>query len=186
MKTSETGGEIAMKEMDYAEGFWNPYVAGVALGLVLLLTFYLMGTGLGASGAVARTSAVIAHAVAPSAVEHNGYYKGFYKPGSKNPLVNWIVVEVAGVFLGGIVAVITARRFRPGVGRGPTASVGLRLGLAFTGGLIGGVGTRFALGCTSGQALSGGATMAVGSWVFMMAVFATAFAAAYFVRREWS
>ncbi len=42
------------------------------------------------------------------------------------------------------------------------------------------------MGCTSGQALSGGATMVVGSWVFMMTVFATAFAAAYFVRREWS
>jgi uncharacterized protein len=185
MKTSETS-EIVMNKLDYAQGFWNPYVAGVALGLVLLLTFYLMGTGLGASGAVVRTSAVIAHVVAPDAVERNGYYKELYKPGGKNPLVNWMVVEVAGVFLGGIVAVLTARRFRPGVGRGPTAGVGLRLSLAFFGGLIGGVGTRFAMGCTSGQALSGGATMVVGSWVFMMAVFATAFAAAYFVRRQWS
>lgn len=175
-----------MKREDYAEGFWNPYVAGVALGLVLLLTFYLMGTGLGASGAVDRTSAVLAHAVAPQAVEHNGYYKQFFKPGAKSPLVSWIVFEVAGVFLGGLVAVLTARRFRPGVGRGPTASVGLRLSLAFVGGVIGGVGTRFAMGCTSGQALSGGATMVVGSWAFMMMVFATAFAAAYFVRREWS
>ena len=152
----------------------------------MLLTFYLMGTGLGASGAVARTSAVIAHEIAPSTVESNGYYKEFYKPSAKHPFVNWMVVEVAGVFLGGLIAVITARRFRPGVSRGPTASVGLRLGLAFVGGAIGGVGTRFAMGCTSGQALSGGATMAVGSWVFMMAVFGTAFMAAYFVRREWS
>jgi uncharacterized membrane protein YedE/YeeE len=175
-----------MKQLDYAQGFWNPYAAGVALGLLLLMTFYLMGTGLGASGAVARTAAVIAHEVAPSAVENNGYLREFYKPGSRHPFVNWIVVEVAGVFLGGLVAVLTARRFKPEVGRGPTASVGLRLSLAFFGGIIGGVGTRFAVGCTSGQALSGGATMAVGSWVFMMAVFATAFAAAYFVRREWS
>jgi uncharacterized protein len=175
-----------MMDMEYAKGYWNPYVAGIALGLVLLLTFYLMGTGLGASGAVARTSAVIAHGVAPTAVEHNPYYKGFYKPGGKYPLVNWMVIEVLGVFIGGLIAVLTAHRFRPGVGRGPTASVGLRLGMAFGGGIVGGVGTRFAMGCTSGQALSGGATMAVGSWVFMMAVFATAFVAAYFVRREWS
>lgn len=175
-----------MKELDYAKGFWNPYVAGVALGLVLLLTFYVMGTGLGASGAVARSAAVIAHGVDPSAAEQNPYYKEFYKPGGKNPLVNWIVFEVLGVFIGGLVAVLTARRFRPGVGRGPTASVALRLPLAFVGGIIGGIGTRFALGCTSGQALSGGAVMAVGSWVFMMAVFATAFVTAYFVRREWS
>jgi uncharacterized protein len=175
-----------MSKRDYAEGFWNPYVAGVALGLVLLLTFYLMGTGLGASGAVARTSAVLAHAAVPGAVEQNNYYKSFYKPGGKNPLMNWMVFQVAGVFLGGLVAVVTARRFRPGVGRGPTAGVGLRLSMALIGGVVGGVGTRFAMGCTSGQALSGGATMVVGSWVFMMAVFATAFLAAYFVRREWS
>jgi len=174
-----------MREPEYAEGFWNPYVAGVALGLVLLLTFYLMGTGLGASGAVAATSAVVAHAVAPAAVEHNAYYQTFYKPGAKSPLASWMVFEVLGVFLGGVVAVLTARRFRPGIGKGPHFGVGSRLALAFGGGVVGGIGTRFAMGCTSGQALSGGATMAVGSWVFMMAVFATAFAAAYFVRREW-
>jgi uncharacterized membrane protein YedE/YeeE len=96
------------------------------------------------------------------------------------------VLEVVGVFLGGVVAVLTARRFRPGIGKGPNASTGLRLTLAFLGGIVGGIGTRLAMGCTSGQALSGGATLVVGSWVFMMAVFATAFAAAYFVRREWS
>jgi uncharacterized protein len=173
-----------MKELDYAKGYWNPYVAGVALGLVLLLTFYIMGTGLGASGAVARSAAVIAHQVAPTQVEQHPFYQSFFK-GGKNPMVNWIVFEVLGVFIGGFVAVLTAKRFRPGVGRGPTASVGLRLSLALIGGIIGGIGTRLAIGCTSGQALSGGATMAVGSWVFMMAVFATAFATAYFVRREW-
>ncbi len=175
-----------MKEPDYAKGFWNPYVAGIALGLVLLATFYLMGTGLGASGAIARTAAVIAHNAAPQAVENHAYFKEFYKPGAKNPFVNWMVVEVVGVFIGGLVAVITARRFRPGVGRGPHAGVFMRLALAFLGGIVGGIGTRFAMGCTSGQALSGGATMALGSWVFMMIVFATAFTAAYFVRREWS
>ena len=175
-----------MKELEYAKGFWNPYVAGVALGLVLLLTFYLMGTGLGASGAVARTAAVVAHAADPAAVEQHPFYKEYYKPGGKHPLNNWIVVEVLGVFLGGLVAVLTARRFRPGVGRGPTAGVGIRLALALVGGIIAGIGTRLALGCTSGQALSGGATLAVGSWAFMMAVFAAAFVTAYFVRREWS
>ena len=175
-----------MKHADYAEGFWNPYVAGVALGLVLLLTFYLMGTGLGASGAVDRTAAVVAHAVAPESVEQNAYFSQYFKPGGKNPLYSWMVFEVLGVFLGGAIGVLTAGRFRPGVGRGPTASIGLRLSLALGGGVLAGIGTRFAMGCTSGQALSGGATMAAGSWAFMMVVFATAFSAAYFVRREWS
>ncbi len=175
-----------MYERDYNQGFWNPYVAGIALGLVLLLTFYLMGTGLGASGPVARLAAVTAHSVAPAAVETNGYFKDFYKPGAKHPLVNWTVIEIVGVFVGGFLAAVSAGRIRPGVSRGPSASVGLRLTLAFLGGAVAAIGTRFAMGCTSGQALSGGATMVLGSWVFMMAMFAAAFAIAYIVRRQWS
>jgi hypothetical protein len=42
-----------------------------------------------------------------------------------------------------------------------------------------------AQGCTSGQALTGGATLALGSWAFMMTMFAAAYAIAYFVRKQW-
>jgi uncharacterized membrane protein YedE/YeeE len=48
-----------------------------------------------------------------------------------------------------------------------------------------GIGARIGRGCTSGQALSGGALLSVGSWIFMMAVFAGAYCTAYFVRKEW-
>jgi hypothetical protein len=34
--------------------------------------------------------------------------------------------------------------------------------------------------------LSGGAVLSVGSWVFMFAVFAGAYALAYFLRRVWN
>ncbi|MFH0960193.1 MAG: YeeE/YedE thiosulfate transporter family protein [Pseudomonadota bacterium] len=174
-----------MSKPDYAEGYWNPFIAGIALGLVLLLTFFIMGNGLGASGAVARTAAAISHAVDPQAVEQNQYFRNFYKPGASGIFVDWIVFEVIGAFFGGLVAVLTARRFKLSVGKGKSFPVSLSLVLAFFGGILGGIGTRFAIGCTSGQALSGGATMALGSWVFMMTVFATAFVAAYFVRKEW-
>ncbi len=49
-----------------------------------------------------------------------------------------------------------------------------------------GVGAKLARGCTSGQALSGGALLNVGSWAFMMMVFAGAYAIAWFVRRQWT
>ncbi len=174
-----------MKEYDYQKGLWNPYLAGVVLGLVLLVTFYIMGSGLGASGAVARTAVVTAHIVAPSAVENNGYMGRFYKPGKKHPFVNWIFIEVIGVFIGGFLGALTGKRLKWGVAKGERASVGLRLPLAFGGGLFWGVGTRFAMGCASGQALSGGATMVLGSWVVMMAMFIAAFGFAFVVRREW-
>jgi uncharacterized membrane protein YedE/YeeE len=58
--------------------------------------------------------------------------------------------------------------------------------MAFLGGTIFLYGARMARGCTSGQALSGGATLAAGSWVVMFASFASAYALAYFVRRLWN
>ena len=56
---------------------------------------------------------------------------------------------------------------------------------AFIGGALMGIGAKLARGCTSGQALTGGALLNVGSWIFMLMVFAGAYAAAYFVRRQW-
>lgn len=48
-----------------------------------------------------------------------------------------------------------------------------------------GLGAVLARGCTSGQALTGGALLSVGSWTFMLATFAAAFAVAPFARRLW-
>ena len=48
-----------------------------------------------------------------------------------------------------------------------------------------GAAARVTRGCTSGQALSGGALMSVGAWAFMFSVFAGGYATAWFVRKEW-
>jgi hypothetical protein len=48
-----------------------------------------------------------------------------------------------------------------------------------------GVGAIFARGCTSGQALTGGALLSVGSWLFVGATFASAYLVAPLLRRLW-
>ncbi|HPB95372.1 MAG TPA: YeeE/YedE thiosulfate transporter family protein, partial [Polyangiaceae bacterium] len=53
------------------------------------------------------------------------------------------------------------------------------------GGIISGIAAQVARGCTSGQALTGGAQLALGSWIFMFAVFGGAYGLAYFVRKQW-
>ena len=68
---------------------------------------------------------------------------------------------------------------------GPHTTVRRRLAFAMLGGFVSAFGTRLARGCTSGQALTGGATLAVGSWAFMLAVFAGGYALAYFFEKEW-
>jgi hypothetical protein len=78
------------------------------------------------------------------------------------------------------------RRLKVEIRKGPRVSVRARLGLAFLGGAIMGYGALLARGCTSGQALSGGAVLSVGSWAFAMAVFAGGYAVAWFVRKLWN
>lgn len=163
---------------------WNPYFGGFALGLVLLASYLILGHGLGASGAASRIGAAALHAVAPEATEHNSYF-GHYFSGPSSVFNAWIVFGVVGVFLGGLLSAVTGGRHRAGVTRGPRISIPARLALALTGGVLMGFAARLARGCTSGQALSGGALMSVGSWVFMLSVFAGGYALALVVRRQW-
>jgi len=164
---------------------WNPYVGGVALGLVLLGTFLVVGRGLGASGALTRLTARAAEAVAPTWVHANTALGPYFANGARW-WDDWLVFELVGVALGGLVAALTAGRLRFQIERGPRISARARLAFALLGGVITGFGARMAMGCTSGQALTGGATLALGSWAFMFAVFGGAHGLAYFVRRLWT
>ncbi len=164
--------------------FWNPYVAGVVLGLVLLGSFLVMGFGLGASGAATRLAVGAAHLVAPKTIEANTYFRQYVGDG-KHVLDDWLVFEVLGVFLGGALGAYSGGRMRLGLEKGPRASRGTRLLLALVGGGLMGFAARLARGCTSGQALTGGAALSLGSWVFMMAVFTGGYVLAPLLRRQW-
>lgn len=171
-------------DLERSERFWNPYIAGFALGLVLLTTFLVMGKGLGASGAANRVGIFVAEVVAPAHVAANPSMTA--TKGGGHVLDDWLVFEVLGVILGGAIAAVTAGRFGAKVIRNAGTSVATRLAFAFSGGLLMGLAARAARGCTSGQALSGGAVLSVGAWMFMLSVFAGGYAAAWFVRRQWS
>lgn len=166
------------------EKYWSPYAAGFMLGLVLLATFFLMGRGLGASGGVMRTITYVVDKVDAGHVDHNPYFAK-YAGGEKNPLKDFLVFEILGVIVGGFLSGALAGRLKFKTDKGPHISVRGRWILAFIGGGLMGFGARLAKGCTSGQALSGGATLALGSWAFMMVMFVAAYAIAYFVRKQW-
>ena len=88
----------------------------------------------------------------------------------------------SGALLSGLLA------GRVGVGRSRRARASrsaTRLAFAFVGGALMAIGAAFARGCTSGQALTGGALLNLGSWAFMMCVFGGAYAVAWFFRRQW-
>lgn len=163
---------------------WNPYLAGVALGIVLLASFLILGKGLGASGAASRIAVAAVDVVAPEHVAGNAYLARTVESGA--PLHHRLVFMVIGVFLGGLIAAYSAGRLKRGILHGPRIGKRSRLALALGGGVLMGIAARLALGCTSGQALSGGALLSVGSWVFMFSIFGGGYAAAWFVRRQWT
>ena len=168
-----------------ARAYMNPYLAGLGLGLVLLAAFVIMGRGLGASGALSSLVAWVTSLVSPAHAQGNEFYLG-YLEGDGHPLKSWLVFEVIGVLVGGFISGALAGRVKLSVEKGPRIGNRGRYLLAFFGGSLMGIGAKLARGCTSGQALTGGALLNVGSWAFMLMVFAGAYALAWFVRRQWT
>src|SRR6266508_846491 len=188
---ASTTHEVAPPDEEVQEGvpvvasraYMNPYLAGIGLGLVLLASFVAMGRGLGASGAFSAAVAWAVNAVAPGFVARNEYLSPYIGDGSTHPLKAWLVFEVMGVFAGALLSGLLAGRVKRTIEKGPRVSNGARLLLAFAGGMLMAIGADLARGCTSGQALTGGALLNAGSWAFMMSVFAGAYAVAWLVRR---
>jgi hypothetical protein len=167
-----------------AKPYINPYLGGLLLGLVLFTAFFLTGNGLGASGGLNRIQVFFEDLVVPAHVDRTPYLLTM-AGGDSNPLDSWIVFITVGVVFGGFIAGWFNGRVRVETNKGPQISKYTRWSMAFLGGAFMGYGARFARGCTSGQALSGGAVLSLGSWAFMFAVFAGAYALAYFVRKLW-
>ena len=165
--------------------YLNPYLAGIGIGIALLLAFVLVGRGLGASGAF---SSVVTSAVSTASPEHARASADYarYLPPNSSPLRDWLVFEIAGVVLGAGLSAKLAGRARFSTDHGPRAAPSSRLVYAFAGGMTMGIGAKLARGCTSGLGLTGGATLSVGSWIFICAAFASAFAIAPLVRRQWT
>ena len=164
--------------------YWSNITAGIGLGLVLLAAYYIAGRGLGGSGAVARSAAAVSSLLAPVHTEGLSYFARYFEDGNI-VMGDWLVFQLIGVFLGGLFGALTAGRFGKAVDKGPQITNSQRFFFATLGGIVMGWGARLAKGCTSGQALSGGATLAVGSWAFMLALFAGGFITAFFIRRLW-
>lgn len=181
-KTDSLKSEIRTEKMP--KPYWNPYLSGIGLGIVLLLAFVIMGRGLGATGFMSSLIVSAENLVAPQHVKSNEFLSEYFE-GGQNPLKDWLVFEVLGVLVGGFISGALAGRIKSGIYKGPNISDNRRLIYAFLGGSIMGFGAKLARGCTSGQALTGGALLNLGSWVFMLCVFAGAYALAYFLRRQW-
>jgi uncharacterized protein len=163
----------------------NPYVAGTLLGMVLFLSFYVTGGGLGASAGMSRIQTGILGWFAKTHVDRVAYFAEM-AGGHRSAWNHYSIFMVVGTALGAVVSGLVNRRFKLELRKGPRVTTATRVGFALLGGALMGYGARLARGCTSGQALSGGAVLSVGSLAFALAVFAGGYAVAWFFRRLWT
>ncbi len=173
--------EIKSKKTKY----WNPYIGGVLLGIVLLASNFISGRGLGASGAMKSVVVTSVDAVAPKHVEKAAFYKEYTESHGTHPMNNWLVYEVLGLIVGGFLSGAVAGRLKFRVEHSPRITSRRRLIFALMGGVLFGFGSQMGRGCTSGAALSGMAVLSLGGFITMASIFGTAFAAAYFFRKNW-
>jgi hypothetical protein len=181
MRVTKT--ELMKKKEAYL--YWNPYIVGVGIGLLIILSFVVTGRGLGAVGAFNGIIASFVHAIAPDYALSKAAYSG-YIAGVEHPLKDWVVIEIAGVCIGGLLSGVVSRRFKFEVIKGPGISNVTRLIFAFSGGLLMAFAAKFTRGCTSGLALSGGSVLSPGAWLFMISVFIGGYSIAWLMKKAWN
>ncbi|MCU0379270.1 MAG: YeeE/YedE family protein [Bacteroidales bacterium] len=166
------------------KSYMNPYLAGTLLGIVLLLAMYVSGRGLGASGGIKYCVVSIVGAVSPPHVENSEYYSKYFE-NDRKPMTNWLTLEIFGIVAGGLISGAVSGRLKLKVEKSPKITVTRRLIFAFLGGVLFVYGGQLARGCTSGAALSGMAVLSLAGFVTMIAIFGSAYAFAWFFRKNW-
>lgn len=162
--------------------YMNPYLAGIGLGSTLLVSFLVLGAGLGASSGLARIAACAELCIAKAHTLSSEYFGKW----GEHPMRYYLVFMLVGTFIGGLCSALLANRMKFQIEKGKQSSVRQRIIFALAGGVLVGFASRLAQGCTSGQALSGTALLLTGSFVFLICIFAGGYATARFFRRQWN
>ena len=172
------------KNDSFRHVYWNPYFGGLLLGLLIAATFYVTGRGVGATGGTKATVVTAVNTVAPEYAGNQDFYSK-YVDEDKNPMENWLVFETLGIIIGAFLSGSIKGRVNFRVQHSPKITSRTRLIFALAGGLLFGVGSQFARGCTSGAALSGSTVLSLAGFITMIGIFGTAYLFAYFFRKLW-
>ena len=149
---------------------WSPYAAGIGIGLLSCAAFVLSDRPIGCSTAFSRTSGMIERLFRGGIVAEKAYYKKFA------PAIEWEWMLVVGIFIGAFLSAALSGQFQVAwVPQRWASSFGnapaLRWIVALVGGMVVGIGARWAGGCTSGHGISGTLQLAVSSWLAVLCFF---------------
>ena len=150
---------------------WSPYVVGAGIGVLIWTTFLLSDRVLGCSTAYAKTAGMVEAAISREKAGKMPYYQEIL------PKVDWPWMLLVGVVIGAFFSAILSGTFSilivPPVFAGTfgTSPV-IRSIVALAGGILLGLGARWAGGCTSGHGISGTLQLSLASWVASICFFA--------------
>lgn len=150
---------------------WSPYIVGAGIGILIWTVFLFSDRHLGCSTAYANTSGMVESALSHGKTRSMPYYQKFI------PAVDWEWMLIIGVMTGAFLSASLSGTFllqtvppifSTSFGSDPV----LRLTVALTGGILMGIGARWAGGCTSGHGISGSLQLSVASWIASICFFA--------------
>ena len=157
---------------------WSPYVAGIGIGILGWITFLLSDRTLGCSTAFARFSAILEYRLRGEKTLEKPYFKKVV------PELNWDLMLIIGIVIGSFLSAILSGSFSlqwvPDLfaatfGNAPL----LRLVVTLAGGILIGLGSRWAGGCTSGHGISGTLQLTLSSWIAVLCFFAAGIVVAF-------
>jgi uncharacterized membrane protein YedE/YeeE len=163
---------------------WSPYAVGIGIGILMWLAFLLSDRTIGCSTPFVRTSGMIERLFRGKKTLDKPYFVQYA------PVIDWAWMLVFGIVVGSFLSSLLSGRFRlQWVPAGWVQAFGAaplpRLIVAFIGGIVMGVGSRWAGGCTSGHGISGTLQLAISSWVASICFFVGGIATAMLIYRAF-
>lgn len=159
---------------------WSPYLVGALIGLLNIGALLVSKKPLGASTSFTKLGGMIYGIFDKEKMLNNEYYK------KKKPQVDWGVMLVIGIVIGAFLASMLSGDFKligiPHMWRNNiSGGFLLRFFSSLLGGMLLGIGSRWAGGCTSGHGISGTSMLSVISWVATMAFFVGGIVSAFLI-----
>lgn len=164
--------------------YMNPYLAGVFMGLLIIVAYYFSGEGLGSSGGYRDMAIGAIEKVAPTYAEANAYVSP-HVGNDHDPTHSWLVYEILGVMFGAIISAALYGRLKFAIGKAPHITNKKRLVYALIGGALWGIGTQLGRGCTSGLVLSGIAVNSLSGYIGLMSIFGFGFIFSFIFKKLW-
>ena len=169
--------------MDFlVQATWSPYVAGAGIGVLSCLAFLLSDRPIGCSTAFVKARGLIGRMINREGTERKEYYREII------PQVDWAFMIIPGIIIGACISSLLSGQFRifwvPAMwgtvfGYDPF----IRIIVALAGGILLGIGSRWAGGCTSGHGINGSIQLSLASIITACCFFAGGIATALLIFR---